>query len=96
LRPRLTAGLPFSSVGKGIIPQGSLRAGKTVMDATDLFGADPPAGFSSNAEFVKSRTNGPTAKSYNIKFAAFYDGIREASATPNNLWPGDEEARQVV
>jgi 8-hydroxy-5-deazaflavin:NADPH oxidoreductase len=70
--------------------------GKTVIDATNLIGADPPAGFSSNAEFVKSRTNGPTAKSFNINFAALYDRIREASSTPSNLWCGDEEARPVV
>jgi predicted dinucleotide-binding enzyme len=70
--------------------------GKTVIDATNLIGEDPPAGFSSNAEFVKSRTNGPTAKSFNINFAALYDRIDEARATPSNLWCGDEEARQVV
>jgi 8-hydroxy-5-deazaflavin:NADPH oxidoreductase len=45
---------------------------------------------------VKSRTNGPTAKSFNINFAALYDRIREASSIPSNLWSGDEEARQVV
>ena len=70
--------------------------GKTVIDATNLIGVDPPAGFSSNAEFVKSRTNGPTAKSFNINFAALYDRIGEARSTPSNLWCGDEEARQVV
>ena len=70
--------------------------GKTVIDATNLLGVDPPAGFSSNAEFVKSRTNGPTAKSFNINFAALYDRIGEAGSTPSNLWCGDEEARQVV
>jgi predicted dinucleotide-binding enzyme len=70
--------------------------GKTVIDATNLVGADPPEGFSSNAEFVKSRTNGPTAKSFNTNFAALYDRIGEARSTPSNLWCGDEEARQVV
>ncbi|MDQ3913540.1 MAG: dinucleotide-binding protein [Actinomycetota bacterium] len=70
--------------------------GKTIIDATNLAGVDPPAGFSSNAEFVKSRTNGPTAKSFNINFAALYERIGEASSTPSNLWCGDEEARQVV
>ncbi len=70
--------------------------GKTVIDATNLVGADPPTGFSSNAEFVKSRTNGPTAKSFNTNFAALYDRIGEARSTPSNLWCGDEEARQVV
>jgi predicted dinucleotide-binding enzyme len=70
--------------------------GKTFIDATNLIGVDPPAGFSSNAEFVKSRTNGPTAKSFNINFAALYDRIQEPRSTPSNLWCGDEEARQVV
>ena len=70
--------------------------GKTVIDATNLVGADPPEGFSSNAEFVKSRTNGPTAKSFNTNFAALYDRIGEARSAPSNLWCGDEEARQVV
>ena len=77
------------SVVKGI-------EGKTVIDATNLIGVSPPAGFPSNAEFVKSRTDGPTAKSFNINFAALHDRIREARSTPSNLWCGDEEARQVV
>jgi predicted dinucleotide-binding enzyme len=70
--------------------------GKMVVDATNLVGAGPPEGFSSNAEFVKSRANGPTAKSFNTNFAALYDRIGEARSTPSNLWCGDEEARQVV
>jgi 8-hydroxy-5-deazaflavin:NADPH oxidoreductase len=70
--------------------------GKTVIDATNLWGVDPPAGFSSNAAFVKSRTNGPTAKSFNTNFAALYDRVGEARSTPSNIWSGDEEARQVV
>jgi predicted dinucleotide-binding enzyme len=68
----------------------------TVIDATNLVGVDPPSGFSSNAEFVKSKTNGPTAKSFNVNFAALYDRIGEAGSTPGNLWCGDEEAREVV
>lgn len=70
--------------------------GKTVIDATNLIGASPPDGFPSNAEFVKSRTGGPTAKSFNINFAALYDQIESASEPPANLWCGDEEARAVV
>jgi 8-hydroxy-5-deazaflavin:NADPH oxidoreductase len=70
--------------------------GKTVIDATNLVGVDPPEGFSSNAEYVKSRTNGPTAKSFNANFAALYDRIGEAGSRPSSLWSGDEEARQVV
>jgi predicted dinucleotide-binding enzyme len=45
---------------------------------------------------VKTRTNGPTAKSFNINFASLYDRIGETGSTPSNLWCGDEEARQVV
>jgi predicted dinucleotide-binding enzyme len=70
--------------------------GKTVIDATNLVGVEPPEGFSSNAEYVKSRTNAPTAKSFNTNFAAVYDRIGEAGSRPSNLWSGDEEARQVV
>jgi len=70
--------------------------GKTVIDATNLVGVDPPEGFSSNAEYVKSRTNAPTAKSFNANFASLYDGLGEAGSRPSNLWSGDEEARQVV
>ena len=70
--------------------------GKTVIDATNLIGADPPGGFSSNTEFVKSKTNGPTAKSFNLNFARLYDQIDQAKNRPSNIWSGDEEARGVV
>jgi predicted dinucleotide-binding enzyme len=70
--------------------------GKTVIDSTNLIGAEPPEGFASNAEFVKSKTHGPTAKSFNINFAVLYDKLRDARATPSNIWCGDEEARSTV
>lgn len=70
--------------------------GKTVIDATNLVGADPPGGFSSNAEFVKSKTNGPTAKSFNVNFARLYDKLDQVQTRPSNMWSGDEEARTVV
>ena len=43
--------------------------GKTAVDATNRVGIEPPDGFRSNAEFLKSKTGGPTAKSFNINFA---------------------------
>ena len=46
--------------------------GKTVIDATNRIGVDPPEGFASNAEFIKSATGGPTAKSFNVNFASLY------------------------
>jgi 8-hydroxy-5-deazaflavin:NADPH oxidoreductase len=70
--------------------------GKTVIDATDRIGVGPPDGFASNAEFVKSRTGGPTAKSFNINFASLLGRLGEARVRPSNLWCGDEEAREVV
>jgi 8-hydroxy-5-deazaflavin:NADPH oxidoreductase len=70
--------------------------GKTVIDATNLIGADAPDGFGSNAEFVKSKTNGPTAKSFNLNFAKLYDQLGSQSTRPSNIWSGDEEARDTV
>jgi predicted dinucleotide-binding enzyme len=70
--------------------------GKTVIDATNLVDVIPPGGFASNAEFVKSRTKGPTAKSFNVNYASLFGRLSEARARPGNLWCGDEEAREVV
>ena len=70
--------------------------GKVAIDATNLVGTPPPAGFQSNAEFLKSKVNGPTAKSFNINFARLYDQLGNARATPGNLWCGDDEARDAV
>jgi 8-hydroxy-5-deazaflavin:NADPH oxidoreductase len=71
-------------------------SGKTVIDATNLVGTQPPVGFDSNAKYIKSRTNGPTAKSFNLNFANQYGKLRAAKSRPCNLWSGDEEARPVV
>ena len=87
------------------VPGGAIEAafdsvqgleGKTAIDATNLFGADRPSGFQSNAEFVKSRTNGPTAKSFNINGARLYGEVQNAPSKPGNIWTGDEEARDTV
>jgi 8-hydroxy-5-deazaflavin:NADPH oxidoreductase len=70
--------------------------GKTAIDATNLGGAERPAGFDSNAEYVKSKTGGPTAKSFNLNFAAIFDQVGKTKTKPSNVWTGDEEARGVV
>ena len=70
--------------------------GKTVVDATNLVGAAPPDGFASNAEFVKSKTNGPTAKSFNLNFARLYDQLGKQKNRPSHIWTGDEETGEVV
>lgn len=69
---------------------------KTVIDATNLIGAEPPSGFDSNVQFIKSKTGGATAKSFNINFASLYGQLAEAQTKPSNIWCGDEEAREVV
>jgi predicted dinucleotide-binding enzyme len=71
--------------------------GKPSIDATNRIGeTEPPVGFASNAEFVKSKSNGPSAKSFNLNFARAYDKIDAARSKPSNIWTGDEEARGVV
>lgn len=45
---------------------------------------------------MKSRTNGPTAKSFNVNGARLYGPTGQAKSRPGNLWSGDEEAREVV
>ena len=71
--------------------------GKTVLDATNLIGgAQPPVGFSSNAEYVKSVTGGPTAKVFNTNFAALFGQVADARARPSNLWSGDDEVQKLV
>ncbi len=70
--------------------------GKTAIDATNLVGAEPPDGFASNAAYIKSRTNGPTAKAFNLNFARLYDQVGRQKSRPSNIWTGDEESRAVV
>src|ERR671931_2936873 len=62
--------------------------GKTVIDATNVINAEPPSGFASNAEFIKSKTNGPTAKCFNLNFARSYDRFDDAKSRPSNIWCG--------
>jgi predicted dinucleotide-binding enzyme len=59
--------------------------GKTVIDATNLVGAEPPSGFESNAEFVKAKTNGPTE----VVQPQFCESARKA-------WPGEIAAEQLL
>ena len=87
--------MPGSSIAGALGAVGGLE-GKVVIDATNLVRTEPPEGFASNAEWVKSRTGGPTAKAFNINFAAIYDRLADASTPPGNLWCGDEEARDAV
>lgn len=66
--------------------------GKMVIDATNVVGGtERPSGFNSNAEYVKSKTGGPTATSFNLNFARAYDRLGQTKTKPSNVWTGDEE-----
>src|SRR5205823_9500225 len=55
-----------------------------------------PEGFASIAEYVKSLTGGPVAKSFSANFASLYDRLGEPSARPGNVFAADDEAREVT
>jgi predicted dinucleotide-binding enzyme len=69
--------------------------GKPVIDACNAFrGRDER--FESLAHEVKSIVGGPTAKSFNLNFAAIYDRIDGERVPPGNLFAADDEARQLT
>jgi 8-hydroxy-5-deazaflavin:NADPH oxidoreductase len=70
--------------------------GKMCLDATNLFDVEPPPGFASNAEFLKSKTNGPTVKAFNLNYARLYGEIEKQPIRPSQLYCGDDEAREVT
>jgi predicted dinucleotide-binding enzyme len=69
--------------------------GKTTIDATNAFGGRDES-FESLALQVKSIVGGPTAKSFNLNFAALFDQIAAQRVRPSNLFAADEEARAVT
>jgi 8-hydroxy-5-deazaflavin:NADPH oxidoreductase len=69
--------------------------GKTTIDATNAFGGRNEE-FESLAQEVKSIVGGPTAKSFNLNFAALHDEIAKQRARPSNLFAADDEARDVA
>lgn len=88
--------VPGAVVGRALSSVAGLE-GTTVLDATNLYGgAQPPAGFSSNAEYVKSVTGGPTAKAFSTNFASLFGKVAEARVRPSNLWSGDIDAQSIV
>ena len=69
--------------------------GKPTIDATNAFrGRDES--FESLAHQVKSIVGGPTAKSFNLNFAAVYDEIDAQRVRPSNLYAAEDGAREVT
>jgi predicted dinucleotide-binding enzyme len=69
--------------------------GKPTVDATNAFGGRDES-FESLAHQVKSIVGGPTAKSFNLNFAAVYNEIDAQRVRPSNLYAADDEAREVT
>jgi len=67
-----------------------------VIDATNVIGGDRPEGFASLAEYVKSLTGGPVAKSFSANFARLYDRLDGLDVRPGNVFAADEDARSVT
>jgi predicted dinucleotide-binding enzyme len=86
------------------VPSGSIREalgkvtgidGKTTIDATNAFrGRDEQ--FPSLAHEVKSIIGGPTAKAFNVNFAALYHEVANQRARPSNLFASEDDAREVT
>jgi 8-hydroxy-5-deazaflavin:NADPH oxidoreductase len=69
--------------------------GKTTIDATNAFGGRDES-FESLALQVKSIVGGPTAKSFNLNFAALFDQVAAQRVRPSNIFAADDEARAVT
>ncbi len=69
--------------------------GKTVIDATNALRGRADES-ESLAHQVKAIVSGPTAKAFNLNFAAIYDKVGSQGTTPGNLYAADDEAREVT
>jgi predicted dinucleotide-binding enzyme len=86
--------VPSGSIADALASVSGLE-GKVVIDATNAFrGRDEQ--WESLAHQVKSLTNGPVAKSFNLNFAAIYDELDGQRVRPSNLYCADDDARAVT
>jgi predicted dinucleotide-binding enzyme len=69
--------------------------GKTAIDATNAY-AGRNEEFQSLAHEVKAIVGGPTAKAFNLNFAALYDEVANQRVPPSNFFAADDGAREVT
>jgi predicted dinucleotide-binding enzyme len=69
--------------------------GKVTLDATNRF-SRAPDGFASLAAQVRSIVSGPTAKCFNLCFAALFDNVAEERIPPDHLFAADPDARATA
>lgn len=86
--------VPSGSIAEALGKMTGIEA-KTAIDATNAY-AGRNETFESLAHEVKSIVGGPTAKSFNVNFAALYGEIATQRARPSNFFAADDEAREVV
>jgi 8-hydroxy-5-deazaflavin:NADPH oxidoreductase len=86
--------VPSDAIRDALGKVGGLE-GKVLIDATNALGGRDEQ-FESLAHEAKSVAGGPTAKSFNLNFAAAYDKLPEQQERPSMPWAGDEEAREVT
>lgn len=86
--------VPSDAVGEALSKVSGIE-GKVAIDATNAL-SERPQGFESLAHQVKSIVGGPTAKAFNINFAALYDEIRDQRVRPSNLYAAEDGAREVT
>jgi predicted dinucleotide-binding enzyme len=86
--------VPSGAIAAALASAGGVE-GKVVIDATNAFGGRNEQ-HESLAHEVKSLTNGPVAKSFNLNFAAIYDEIDAQRVRPSNLYCADDDARELT
>jgi 8-hydroxy-5-deazaflavin:NADPH oxidoreductase len=90
----LLVAVPSGEIANALGQVGGIER-KLTIDATNAFGGRNEE-FESLAHEVKAIVGGPTAKSFNLNFAAVYDEIPAQRARPSNLYAADDEAREVT
>jgi predicted dinucleotide-binding enzyme len=86
--------VPSGSIGEALAKASGV-AGKVTIDATNAFSGRDES-FESLAHEVKSIVGGPTAKSFNLNFAALYDEIAKQRVRPSQFFAAEDGAREVT
>jgi predicted dinucleotide-binding enzyme len=86
--------VPSSAIADALGKVSGLE-GKLAIDATNALDGRNDE-FESLAHEVKSITGGPTAKAFNLNFAAGYDKLDEQQERPSMVWAGEDEARETT
>jgi 8-hydroxy-5-deazaflavin:NADPH oxidoreductase len=86
--------VPSDAIADALGKVGGLD-GKVAIDATNALDGRNEE-FESLAHEVKSITGGPTAKAFNLNFAAAYDKLDEQQERPSMPWAGEDEARETT